>query len=176
MFRLAFLQTNKTFGDTCLVPAVSFLQFFCEICLAIETMLKNIRCFIVFPAPLYAMTTEHGQPKNNSLPVTFLFILPQLFLPPPPPPHPLCNVEMGSDACQELFVTQKTTMIYIFFGGGGGGREANVVVSLFTSDCTWKGNFVIDFVQIKLVGFQILVSLKVSTFHDLCLVAPVVVP
>ena len=48
-FRLAFLQTNKTFGDTCLVPTASFLQFFCEIPLVVETMLKNItRCFIVF--------------------------------------------------------------------------------------------------------------------------------
>ena len=41
----SLLQTNKTFGDTCLVPTVSFLHFFCEI---VETMLKNIRCFIVY--------------------------------------------------------------------------------------------------------------------------------
>ena len=47
-FRLTFLQTNKTFGDTCLAPTVSFLQFFCEIRLVVETMLKNIRFFIVF--------------------------------------------------------------------------------------------------------------------------------
>ena len=39
---------DKTFGDTFLVPAVSFLQIFCEIRLVVETMLKNIRCFIVF--------------------------------------------------------------------------------------------------------------------------------
>ena len=43
-----FVATNKTFGDTCLVPTVSFLQFFCEIRLVVKTMLKNIRCFIVF--------------------------------------------------------------------------------------------------------------------------------
>ena len=47
-FRLAFLQANRTFGDTCLVPTVSFLQFFGEIHLVVETMLKNIRCFIDF--------------------------------------------------------------------------------------------------------------------------------
>ena len=38
----------KLLGDTCLVPTVSFLQFFCKILLVVETMLKNIRCFIVF--------------------------------------------------------------------------------------------------------------------------------
>ena len=32
-------------------------------------------------------------------------------------------------------------------GGGGREREANVVVSLFTSECAWKGNFVTDFVS-----------------------------
>ena len=47
-FCLAFLLANKNFGDTCLVPTVSFLQFFCEIRLVVETILKNIRCFIVF--------------------------------------------------------------------------------------------------------------------------------
>ena len=47
-FRLAFLQTSKTFGDSYLLPPVSFLQFFCEIRLFVETMLKNIRCFTVF--------------------------------------------------------------------------------------------------------------------------------
>ena len=50
-----------------------------------------------------------------------------------------------------------------------------MVVSLFTSERPWKGNFVIDFVQVGLVGVQIFCSLKVSTFHELCLVAPVVV-
>ena len=47
-FRLAFLQTSKIFGDSCLLLTVSFFQFFCEIRLDVETMLKNIRCFIVF--------------------------------------------------------------------------------------------------------------------------------
>ena len=47
-FRLAFLQTTKTFGDTCLVPTVSFLQFFCEIRVVGETILKNNRWVIVF--------------------------------------------------------------------------------------------------------------------------------
>ena len=42
------MQINKTFGDTCLIPTMSFLQFFCEIRLVVETMLKNITCFIVF--------------------------------------------------------------------------------------------------------------------------------
>ena len=44
-FRLAFLHTDNTFGDTCLVPTLSF---FCEIRLVVEAMLKNIRRFIVF--------------------------------------------------------------------------------------------------------------------------------
>ena len=59
-FRLAFLETNKTFGDSCLVPMVSFLQFFCEICLVVETMLKNIRCFIVFMVIL-VLSSFHKQ-------------------------------------------------------------------------------------------------------------------
>ena len=46
-FRLTFVQTNKTVGDTCLVSTVSFVQCFCEIRLVVETMLKDIRCFIV---------------------------------------------------------------------------------------------------------------------------------
>ena len=57
----------------------------------------------------------------------------------------------------------------------GVGREANVVICLFTSERAWKGNFVIDFVHVGLVGFQILGSLKVSTFHKPCLLAPVIV-
>ena len=64
-------------------------------------------------------------------------------------------------------MTQKTTLSW----GGGGGGEGNVVVCLFTSECAWKGNFVIDFVHVRLVGFQIFGSLKVSTFHEPCLVA-----
>ena len=68
-------------------------------------------------------------------------------------------------------MTQKTTLSW-----GEGGKEANVVVySLFTSEWAWKGNFVIDFVHIGLVSFPIFGSLKVSTFHGLRFVAPVVV-
>ena len=55
------------------------------------------------------------------------------------------------------------------------GREANVVVCLFTTERAWKGHCVIDFVHVGLVGFQILGSLKVSTFHEPCLHAPVIV-
>ena len=47
-----------------------------------------------------------------------------------------------------------------------------MVVCLFTSECA---DFVIGFVHVGLVVFQIFGSLKVSTFHELCLVAPVVV-
>ena len=67
-------------------------------------------------------------------------------------------------------MTQKTTLSW----GGGGGGEGNVVVCLFTRERTWKGNFVIGFVHVGLVVFQICGSLKVSTFHKPCLVAPVV--
>ena len=48
-------------------------------------------------------------------------------------------------------MTQKTTLSW--GGGGGGGREENVMVCLFTSKNAWKGNFVIDFVHVGLVGF-----------------------
>ena len=57
--------------------------------------------------------------KNHSLPVSPFLILPQLFF-PPPPPSPLCNVEMGSDACQE---TVRDPENNIELGGGGEGGE-----------------------------------------------------
>ena len=50
-----------------------------------------------------------------------------------------------------------------------------MVVCLFTSERAWMVNFVIDFVHAGLVGFQILGSLKVSTFHESCLLIPVIV-
>ena len=60
-------------------------------------------------------------------------------------------------------MTQKTTLSW---GGGGGGRgregKGNVVVCLFTSEHAWKGNFVICFVHVGLVAFQIFGSLKVA--------------
>ena len=45
-------------------------------------------------------------------------------------------------------MTQKTTLSW------GGGGKGNVVVCLFTSEHAWKGNFVLDFVHVGLVGFQ----------------------
>ena len=58
------------------------------------------------------MTTEHRQPKNQSLTVSPFLILPQLHL---PPPSPLCNVDVGSDACQE---TVRDPENNIELGGG----------------------------------------------------------
>ena len=51
------------------------------------------------------------------------------------------------------------------------------MVCLFTSEHAWKGNnyFLIGFVHVRLVVFQISGNLKVSTFHEPCLGAPVVV-
>ena len=43
-------------------------------------------------------------------------------------------------------MTQKTTFSW------GGGWEGNVLVSLFTSECAWKGNVVRDVVHLVLVG------------------------
>ena len=54
---------------------------------------------------------------------------------------------MGSDACQE---TVRDPENNIELGGGGKG---NVMVCLFTGKRAWKGNFVIDFVHVGLVGF-----------------------
>ena len=54
---------------------------------------------------------------------------------------------MGSDACQE---TVRDPENNIELGGGG---EGNVMVFLFTGKRAWKGNFVIDFVHVGLVGF-----------------------
>ena len=65
-------------------------------------------------------------------------------------------------------MTQKTTSTQ---GEGGG----DLVVCLSTSERTWKANFFIGFAHIRLVVFQIMGSLKVSTVHEPCLVAPVVV-
>ena len=56
---------------------------------------------------------------------------------------------MGSDACQE---TVRDPENNIELGGGGGGK-GNVMVCLFTGKRAWKGNFVIDFVHVGLVGF-----------------------
>ena len=39
----------------------------------------------------------------------------------------------------------------------------------------WKGNFLIGFVHVRHVVFQISGNLKVSTFHEPCLGVPVVV-
>ena len=47
-FRLASCEQFKTFRGTFIVAKVSFLQLLCEICLDFETMLQNIRCFIVY--------------------------------------------------------------------------------------------------------------------------------
>ena len=76
---------------------------------------------------------------------------------------------MGSDACQETVRDQENN---IESGGGGVG---DLVVCLSTSVRAWKGNFLIGFVHVRLTVFQIIGSLKVSIFHELCLVAPVVV-
>ena len=74
---------------------------------------------------------------------------------------------MGSDACQETVRDPKNTL-----SEGGGG---DLVVSLSTSECAWKANFLIGFVHVRLVVLQIIGSLKVSTVHKPCLAAPVVV-
>ena len=64
-------------------------------------------------------------------------------------------------------MSQKTTL-------SQGEGEGNLVVCLSTSESAWKANFVIGFVHVRLV-FQIIGRLKVSTVHEPCLVAPVVV-
>ena len=64
-------------------------------------------------------------------------------------------------------MTQKTTLRQ-------GEGEGDLVVCLSTSERAWKANFVIGFVHVSLV-FQIMGSLNVSTVHEPCLVAPVVV-
>ena len=66
-------------------------------------------------------------------------------------------------------MTQKTTL-----SQGGGGGEGDLVVYLSTGERAWKANFFIGFVHLRLV-FQIIGRLKVSTVHEPCLVAPVVV-
>ena len=65
-------------------------------------------------------------------------------------------------------MTQKTTM-------SQGEGEGGLVVCLSTSECAWKAKFLIGFVHVRLIVFQISGSLKVSTVHELCLVASVVV-
>ena len=62
-------------------------------------------------------------------------------------------------------MTQKTTL---------GKGEGDLVVCLSTSERARKANFFSGFVHVRLV-FQIIGSLKVSTVHEPCLVAPVVV-
>ena len=48
--------------------------------------------------------------------------------------------------------------------------DSNVLVCLFTSECTWKGNVVIDFGHAVLLDLRILGTFKVSIFHEPCLV------
>ena len=64
-------------------------------------------------------------------------------------------------------MTQKTTL-------SQGEGEGDLVVCLCTSERAWKANFVIGYVHVRLV-FQITGRLKVSTVHEPCLAAPVVV-
>ena len=79
---------------------------------------------------------------------------------------------MGSDACQGTVRDPKDN---IESGGGGGEGEGDLVVCLSTSERAWKANFFfIGIVHVRLV-FQIISRLKVSTVHEPCLVAPVVV-
>ena len=75
---------------------------------------------------------------------------------------------MGSDACQETVRDPKDNI------ESGGGGEGDLAVCLSTSECAWKANFFIGFVHGRLV-FQIIGRLKVSTVHEPCLAAPVVV-
>ena len=72
---------------------------------------------------------------------------------------------MGSDACQETVCDPNDNI-------ESGGED--LVVCLSTSERTWKANLFIGFVHVRLV-FQIIGRLKVSTVHEPCLVAPVVV-
>ena len=65
-------------------------------------------------------------------------------------------------------MTQKTTLSR---GKGGG----DLVVCLSTSERAWQAKFLRGFVHVRLAVVQIIVSLKVSTAHELYLVAPVVV-
>ena len=64
-------------------------------------------------------------------------------------------------------MTQKTTL-------SQREGEGDLVVCLSTSERAWKANFFVGFVHVRLV-FQIIGSLKVSTVHEPCLVAPIVV-
>ena len=84
------------------------------------------------PSP-YAMTTEHRQPKKHSLTVSPFIILPHYFS---LPPSPLCNVDVGSDACQETVRDPKDNI-----ESGGGGGEGDLVVCFSTSERAWKANF-----------------------------------
>ena len=77
---------------------------------------------------------------------------------------------MGSDACRETVCDPKDNIESGEEGGGG-----NLVVCLSTRERAWKANFLIGFVHVKLVVFQITGSLKVSTVHEPWLVAPAVV-
>ena len=70
---------------------------------------------------------------------------------------------------RKLFVTQKTTL-----SQGEGEGDGDLVVCLSTSDRLGRQIFFIGFVNVRLV-FQNIGSLKVSTVHEPCLVAPVVV-
>ena len=85
--------------------------------------------------------------------------------PSPPPPYAMLMWEVM--LARKLFVTQKTTL-------SQGEGEGDLVVCLSTSERAWKANFFIGFVHVRLI-FQIIGRLKVSTVHELCLVAPVVV-
>ena len=84
--------------------------------------------------------------------------------PSPPPPLPLMQCWYGKWC---LPWPKRQTL-------SQGEGEGDLVVCLCTSERAWKANFLTCFVHVWLV-FQIIRSLKVSTVHELCLVAPVVV-
>ena len=78
---------------------------------------QNKNHFLTSPShPLPLCNDNRTQrAKNHSLTVSPFIILPQLLL---PPPSPLCNVDVGSDACQETVRDPKDNIE----SGGGGGR------------------------------------------------------
>ena len=134
-------------------------------CLLFLSCLFYHRTLLLSPTPSpYAMTTEHRQPKNQLL--TFSPCNSTKVTSPSPPP-PYAMLMWVVMLARKLFVTQKTTL-----SRGGGG---DLVVCLSTSERVWKANFLIGFVHVRLIVFQITGSLKVSTVNEPCLVTPVVV-
>ena len=99
--------------------------------------------------------TKHEQHKNHLLTISLLLILPQKFTCTSlSHPLPLCNDNRTQKAKKPLtYCFSLNSATVTCTSPSPPPPYAMLMVCLFTSESAWKGNFVIDFVHVGLVGF-----------------------